>query len=186
MVHFAGWLRNCADNMCRVEGKDKKCEKESMETGGKTKPASVASSRSPVKRWMVHATTSLLLWTCVVQFTTLGETWGPRVLKGWPACHYQRSSVSLKGENVPSAPAARILPPKSESSFVFLWMVPLKIRDVIATISLRYNKCYTANEFLRTASFFILLYFLISDFTFSSEFSFHGICRIQFDIVPGF
>ncbi|KAG1327453.1 rhamnogalacturonan I rhamnosyltransferase 1 [Cocos nucifera] len=43
-------------------------------------------SRSRVKLWMIRATTTVLLWTCVVQLTALGEMWGPRVLKGWPSC----------------------------------------------------------------------------------------------------
>ncbi|KAG0473695.1 hypothetical protein HPP92_015552 [Vanilla planifolia] len=43
-------------------------------------------SRSRMKLWMVRATTTVLLWTCVVQLTTLGEMCGPRLLKGWPSC----------------------------------------------------------------------------------------------------
>ncbi|KAF0904753.1 hypothetical protein E2562_036971 [Oryza meyeriana var. granulata] len=46
-------------------------------------PASTAA-RSRMKLWMVRATTTVLLWTCVVQLTAVGDTWGPRVLKGWP------------------------------------------------------------------------------------------------------
>uniref|UniRef100_A0A7N0R852 O-fucosyltransferase family protein n=2 Tax=Kalanchoe fedtschenkoi TaxID=63787 RepID=A0A7N0R852_KALFE len=43
-------------------------------------------SKSKMKLWMLRATTSVLLWTCVVQLVTLGDNWGPRVLKGWPSC----------------------------------------------------------------------------------------------------
>ncbi|KAH7855062.1 hypothetical protein Vadar_020834 [Vaccinium darrowii] len=39
-------------------------------------------SRSRVKLWIIMATSSLLLWTCLVQLTALGGTWGPRLLKG--------------------------------------------------------------------------------------------------------
>ena len=47
-------------------------------------PASSAAARSRMKLWVVRATTTVLLWTCVVQLTAVGDTWGPRVLKGWP------------------------------------------------------------------------------------------------------
>ena len=49
-------------------------------------PASSAAARSRMKLWVVRATTTVLLWTCVVQLTAVGDTWGPRVLKGWPSC----------------------------------------------------------------------------------------------------
>ncbi|GJN29011.1 hypothetical protein PR202_gb17196 [Eleusine coracana subsp. coracana] len=47
---------------------------------------SSAAARSRMKLWVVRATTTVLLWTCVVQLTAVGDTWGPRVLKGWPSC----------------------------------------------------------------------------------------------------
>ncbi|XP_057464392.1 rhamnogalacturonan I rhamnosyltransferase 1-like [Actinidia eriantha] len=56
-----------------------------------------------MKLWMIRATTSVLLWTCLVQFTALREVWGPRILKGWPPCTSHGSA--------PAAPA-RVLPPK--------------------------------------------------------------------------
>ncbi|XP_011011552.1 PREDICTED: uncharacterized protein At1g04910-like [Populus euphratica] len=68
---------------------------------------SISRPSSKMKVWMVRATTSVLLWTCLVQLTTIGEMWGPRVLKGWPS---QSVSAALQ-ENVPSLPA-RVLPPK--------------------------------------------------------------------------
>jgi hypothetical protein len=59
-------------------------------TGGKPaggeKHRCPPAARSRMKLWMVRATTTVLLWTCVVQLTAVGETWGPRVLKGWPSC----------------------------------------------------------------------------------------------------
>ncbi|KAF2294821.1 hypothetical protein GH714_020253 [Hevea brasiliensis] len=67
-------------------------------------------SRSKMKMWMIRATTSVLLWTCVVQLTTIGEMWGPRVLKGWPSCFSHESAAALE-EKVPAVPA-RVLPPK--------------------------------------------------------------------------
>ncbi|KAK4383339.1 Rhamnogalacturonan I rhamnosyltransferase 1 [Sesamum angolense] len=72
-------------------------------------------SRSRMKLWMIRATTSILLWTCLVQLTALSETWGPRVLKGWPSCFSQESAasaaVALDVHSSPELPA-RVLPPK--------------------------------------------------------------------------
>ncbi|KAL6177962.1 hypothetical protein ACLB2K_049483 [Fragaria x ananassa] len=69
--------------------------------------------RSRIKLWMIRATTSVLLWTCVVQLTALGDMWGPRVLKGWPSCFSQESAVasSVLQDRMNSVPA-RVLPPK--------------------------------------------------------------------------
>lgn len=78
-------------------------------------------SRSRMKLWMIRVTTTVLLWTCVVQLMALGEMWGPRVLKGWPSCFTPSySAVPLK----PSSVVEKIaLPPKSE--FVVLQKIPL-------------------------------------------------------------
>ncbi|VFQ87475.1 unnamed protein product [Cuscuta campestris] len=73
--------------------------------------SSVISSRSRMKLWMIRATTSVLLWTCFVQLTTLGETWGPRVLKGWPSC-FSQESTSAMHLSVDREVPARVLPPK--------------------------------------------------------------------------
>ncbi|GLT44100.1 hypothetical protein SLA2020_180160 [Shorea laevis] len=78
--------------------------------GGGERVEKLKSSRT--KLWMIRATTMVLLWTCVVQMTALGETWGPRVLKGWPSCFsHPGSSASAVEEKVPEVPS-RILPPK--------------------------------------------------------------------------
>lgn len=66
-------------------------------------------SRPLVKLWIIRATSSLLLWTCLVQLTALGGTWGPRLLKGWPSCSSQ--------DTARTAPARLLLPPKSELPF---------------------------------------------------------------------
>ncbi|KAM0898770.1 hypothetical protein ACQ4PT_021728 [Festuca glaucescens] len=50
-------------------------------------PSVAAVARSRMMRlWVLRATTTVLLWTCLVQLTAVGETWGPRVLRGWPSC----------------------------------------------------------------------------------------------------
>ncbi|KAJ4747565.1 O-fucosyltransferase family protein [Rhynchospora pubera] len=53
--------------------------------GGNSKRSDKARSKM-MKVWILRASTTILLWTCVVQLTAIGETWGPRVLKGWPSC----------------------------------------------------------------------------------------------------
>lgn len=80
-----------------------------MKNGGESRPEKAKGSivlRPRVKLWMIRATSSVLLWTCLVQLTALGETWGPRLLKGWPSCSSQ--------DMARSAPARVLLPPKSE------------------------------------------------------------------------
>ncbi|XP_030532937.2 rhamnogalacturonan I rhamnosyltransferase 1-like [Rhodamnia argentea] len=81
--------------------------------------AAAAPSRSRVRMWILRATTSVLLWTCIVQLTALGETWGPRVLKGWPSCnHRDRSSLATEAKEVVKVKVSsrdhprRVLPPK--------------------------------------------------------------------------
>lgn len=68
-------------------------------------------SRSRIKLWIIRATTTVLLWTCIVQLTALGESWGPLVLKGWPSC-FSQESVALDAFSSPELPV-RVLPPKS-------------------------------------------------------------------------
>lgn len=72
-------------------------------------------SRSRMKLWMIRATTSILLWTCLVQLTALSETRGLRVLKGWPSCFSQESAAAV-ALDVQSSPQhiVRVLPPKRE------------------------------------------------------------------------
>ncbi|KAF3785337.1 Uncharacterized protein EJ110_NYTH28177 [Nymphaea thermarum] len=65
-------------------------------------------SRSRFQVWMIRATTTVLLWTCVVQLTALGDIWGPRLLKGWPSCFTQSQadhSLHIESRKV-------VLPPK--------------------------------------------------------------------------
>ncbi|XP_057804999.1 rhamnogalacturonan I rhamnosyltransferase 1-like [Salvia miltiorrhiza] len=68
-------------------------------------------SRSRVKLWMIRATTTILLWTCVVQLTALSETWGPRVLKGWPSCFLHEpdtAALALSRLPVTTPPPKRV------------------------------------------------------------------------------
>ncbi|KAJ0986828.1 hypothetical protein J5N97_005184 [Dioscorea zingiberensis] len=46
----------------------------------------VGVSRSRMKMWIIRVATTVLLWTCLVQLTAIGEIWAPRVLKGSPSC----------------------------------------------------------------------------------------------------
>lgn len=71
--------------------------------------SSSSSRSSRMKLWMIRATTSVLLWTCVVQLTALGDMWGPRVLKGWPSCFTYESALTELPSSTPV-----VLPPKSQ------------------------------------------------------------------------
>ncbi|KAJ0501579.1 hypothetical protein HanHA300_Chr11g0402311 [Helianthus annuus] len=50
------------------------------------------------------ATTVVLLWTCLVQLMALGESWGPRVLKGWPSHDSVISGAALDVKLLPVVP----------------------------------------------------------------------------------
>ncbi|XP_011012032.1 PREDICTED: uncharacterized protein At1g04910-like isoform X1 [Populus euphratica] len=103
--------------MCRIErkcgggGGEKDKETMGVVKGVEKIRSSISRPSSKTKLWMIRATTSVLLWTCVVQLTTIGEMWGPRVLKGWPSCWPPHSVSAALQENVPTVPA-RVLPPK--------------------------------------------------------------------------
>ncbi|BFG32948.1 hypothetical protein CerSpe_192220 [Prunus speciosa] len=108
--------------MCKIEKKERKGVMGFKVLGGggadKFKNSMLVTttsspSRSKMKLWMIRATTSVLLWTCIVQLTALGDMWGPRVLKGWPACFSQEyaAASSVLQDKMPSVPA-RALPPK--------------------------------------------------------------------------
>lgn len=85
------------------EGKAAATAAEKLKGGG-------MASKSRMKMWMIRATTTVLLWTCLVQLTALGEIWGPRVLKGWPSCF--TSSNSLPTFDHPSAAVQKIVLPQ--------------------------------------------------------------------------
>ncbi|KAK1292431.1 Uncharacterized protein QJS10_CPB17g00403 [Acorus calamus] len=73
--------------------------------------------RSRMKVWMVRATTTVLLWTCMVQLTAMGEMWWPRVLNGWPPCFNPRpdspvSAVAAEAEAVTMSPIPKIVLPQ--------------------------------------------------------------------------
>ncbi|KAI3686574.1 hypothetical protein L1987_80254 [Smallanthus sonchifolius] len=68
------------------------------------------SRSSKMKLWMIRATTVVMLWTCLVQLTALGDTWGPMVLKGWPS-HETVSAAALDVKLLPVV-RARVVPPK--------------------------------------------------------------------------
>ncbi|KAM0035712.1 putative GDP-fucose protein O-fucosyltransferase [Helianthus debilis subsp. tardiflorus] len=60
-----------------------------------------------MKIWIIRGTTMVLLWTCLVQLTALGDVWGPSVLKGWPSV--TQDSHSLDAKFLSTVPA-RVLP----------------------------------------------------------------------------
>ncbi|KAL2482098.1 O-fucosyltransferase family protein [Forsythia ovata] len=71
-------------------------------------------ARRRMRLWIIRATTLVLLCTCLVQLTALGEMWGPRVLKGWPSCFSRESAAAAATLDVKSSPElpARVLPAK--------------------------------------------------------------------------
>ena len=83
-----------------------------------------------MKLWMIRAMTSVLWWTCLVQFTALREIWGPRILKGWPSCTSHGSA---------SAARVRVLPPKSELLYASIHLFSLVINLVSVVTSDRRN-----------------------------------------------
>lgn len=107
--------------MCRPESKNNnnkwrdlgwmglKVQKERVGSG---LGSGIGSGRCRMKIWMIRATTSVLLWTCIVQLTALGDMWGPRVLKGWPSCFTHDSVSRAMDIEFPSSRSA-LLPPKS-------------------------------------------------------------------------
>ncbi|KAH7528855.1 hypothetical protein FEM48_Zijuj05G0122100 [Ziziphus jujuba var. spinosa] len=110
------WKRKSGGLMCRIEKKQREGTMGLKALGGEKLKSSMnmsSSSRSKMKLWMIRATTSILLWTCIVQLTALGDMWGPRVLKGWPSCFSQESAAAsaVLQDKTPSVPA-RVLPPK--------------------------------------------------------------------------
>ncbi|KAM7273618.1 hypothetical protein ACFE04_028282 [Oxalis oulophora] len=70
--------------------------------------------------WMIRATTSILVWTCIVQLTTVGDLWGPRVLKGWPSCFESGGGLNAVTLDTVSSLPAVVLPPKSKDILVLL------------------------------------------------------------------
>lgn len=101
--------------MCRVEKSERKREMGGGIFKGEKQQQLKSGGGSRMKLWMIRATTSVLLWTCIVQLTAIGETWGPRVLTVWPPCFNRESDAAsaVVQDKVPSVPA-RVLPPKSE------------------------------------------------------------------------
>ena len=109
--------------MCRVEELE-------WEMGAKSrveKLKNVMVCRSRMKVWMMRGMTSVLVWTCVVQLMALEETWGPRLLKGWPSC-FSHSDLSSSLQLSP-APPKLVLPPKSRFWVQFFLCGSLKTLD---------------------------------------------------------
>ncbi|XP_010032573.2 rhamnogalacturonan I rhamnosyltransferase 1 isoform X2 [Eucalyptus grandis] len=104
--------------MCRLEKCVEDCDhRDECEMGmgllkeGKVqKFKSSVVSKSGMKLWILRATTTALIWICVVQLMAIGETWGPRLLKGWPSC-FNPADHSLAFQSS-SIPAKVRLPPK--------------------------------------------------------------------------
>ncbi|TVU28327.1 hypothetical protein EJB05_19842 [Eragrostis curvula] len=57
-------------------------------------PSVPAAARSRLKWWVLRAMLTVLLWTSVLQLTAVGDSWAPRVLKGWPSCRTAREAAA--------------------------------------------------------------------------------------------
>ncbi|GJN22100.1 hypothetical protein PR202_gb09634 [Eleusine coracana subsp. coracana] len=57
-------------------------------------PTVAAAARLRLKWWMLRAMLTVLLWTAVLQLTAVGDSWAPRVLKGWPSCRTARREAA--------------------------------------------------------------------------------------------
>ncbi|XP_076883355.1 rhamnogalacturonan I rhamnosyltransferase 1-like [Bidens hawaiensis] len=82
-----------------------------MGGGDKSNSSSSSSlnvlSQARMILWMTRGMTTLLLWICVVQLLTIGEIWGPRLLKTWPSCYSsQQISNNNNINNIHSASAS--------------------------------------------------------------------------------
>lgn len=112
--------------MCKIEGSRRKLSDSTvmeLKALGESKvdkvKISTVSSGSRVRPWLIRLTTTVLLWTCIVQLISLREVWGPGVLKGWPSCFSQESAAAAVlgiQEKTLSVPPKIVLPPKSEFS----------------------------------------------------------------------
>lgn len=45
--------------------------------------------------WLIRLSTSILVWTCLIQLMALGELWHPHLFKGWSPCFEQRHSAAV-------------------------------------------------------------------------------------------
>lgn len=99
--------------MCEIN--EKKCQfadRMGLKAMARDKLKSSMVRSSKMKVWILRATTSVLIWTCIVQLTALGDSWGPRILKGWPSICSHDSSAAFNV--VEEKTTLQILPPKSE------------------------------------------------------------------------
>uniref|UniRef100_A0A2N9EM63 O-fucosyltransferase family protein n=1 Tax=Fagus sylvatica TaxID=28930 RepID=A0A2N9EM63_FAGSY len=104
--------------MCKVEGYEDKRRgyREGCEMGfkfssevmvGKSKTFMVLRPR--MKLWLIRVITTMLLCACVLHLVTLGEMWGPRLLKVWPC--FTHSELPMHVE-LPSDPIKLASSPK--------------------------------------------------------------------------
>lgn len=71
-------------------------------------------SQAKMLLWMTRGMTSLLLWICVVQLLTVGEVWGPRLLKTWPSCYQSTPNPQTNIHSSSLSQTKVFLSPKSK------------------------------------------------------------------------
>eukprot|EP00250_Pteridium_aquilinum_P005095 c15240_g1_i1 orf=1-999(-) len=60
--------------------------------------------QSRMQVWLIRLSTSILLWTCLIQLMALGELWHPRLFKGWPPCFDKHHSAVADAPSVTPKP----------------------------------------------------------------------------------
>lgn len=76
------------------------------------------TSKSQTRMWIIRAVTTALIWTYVIHLVAFGETWGPRLLKGWPSACFNHpeagEELSKLVQESSSQQIKVLLPPKSK------------------------------------------------------------------------
>ncbi|KAJ0986861.1 hypothetical protein J5N97_005217 [Dioscorea zingiberensis] len=109
--HFSegGRLKHCEDTAFAMGFKSMLVDDDMKLEKGKG-AVLVGFSRSRMKMWIIRVATTVLLWTCLVQLTAIGEIWAPRVLKGSPSC-FTPSPRSVKALSSSVVVFSKVAPP---------------------------------------------------------------------------
>lgn len=67
--------------------------------------------RGKMKIWVIRGITTLFLWVILVQLVSLGENWGPKLLKSWPSCLGSNSDENWNKSFTSTQPRV-VYPPK--------------------------------------------------------------------------
>lgn len=111
--------------MCGLDIDEKKEWEMGLRLGGGKGDKSwklMVVNRGRLMMWVLRGMTTVLLWTGVIRLMTMGEMWGPRLLKTWPSSCFTTTTTDVN--NMSHFPPNFSLPPKSEfffSSLIFIF-----------------------------------------------------------------